>query len=108
MAEATLTVIYPIPSDVDEFEKRYSDEHVPMALKTLTGVASRGVFTKVVGSPSGAAPYHRMAQIVFSSMAVLQQAAAAEATQALLGNAAEISTGGPPLILIGEADAVTF
>jgi uncharacterized protein (TIGR02118 family) len=108
MAEATLTVIYPIPTDVDEFERRYSDEHVPMAVNTLTGVASRGLFTKVIGSPSGPAPYHRMAHIVFSGMEVLQQAAATEPAQALLGHAAEISTGGPPVILIGETDAVTF
>jgi len=108
MAEAMLTVIYPIPSDVDEFEKRYSEEHVPMAVETFTGVASRGMFTKVVGSPGGAAPYHRMAQISFPSMEALQQAAATEAAQALLGHAAEISTGGPPVILIGEADTMTF
>jgi uncharacterized protein (TIGR02118 family) len=108
MAEATLTVIYPIPTDVDEFEKRYSDEHVPMAVKTLTGAASRGVFTRVVGSPSGPAPYHRIAQAFFPSMDVLQQAAATEAAQALLGHAAEISTGGPPVILIGETEAVTL
>jgi uncharacterized protein (TIGR02118 family) len=108
MAEATLTVIYPIPTDVDEFERRYSQEHVPMAVNTLTGVASRGLFTKFIGSPSGAAPYHRMAHIVFSGIEALQQAAATDPAQALLAHATEISTGGPPVILIGETDAVTF
>jgi hypothetical protein len=38
----------------------------------------------------------------------LQQAAATEPAQALLAHAAEISTDGPPFILIGKTDAVTF
>ena len=108
MAEATLTVIYPIPTDVDEFEKRYSEEHVPMAAETLKAAASRVVLSKVVGSPGGPAPYHRMGQVLFPSMDDLQRFAATEAAQALLGHAAEISSGGPPVILIGEADTVTF
>ena len=37
MKAAKLIVIYPQPTNVDEFEQRYADEHVPMAVEKLVG-----------------------------------------------------------------------
>jgi hypothetical protein len=32
MPAAKLVVIYPIPTDLEQFERRYLEHHVPMAL----------------------------------------------------------------------------
>ena len=37
MKTAKLIVMYPMPADVDRFEQRYADEHVPMAVEKLAG-----------------------------------------------------------------------
>ena len=37
MKTAKLIVMYPTPADVDTFEQRYAEEHVPMAVEKLAG-----------------------------------------------------------------------
>ena len=37
MKTAKLIVMYPTPTDVDVFEQRYAQEHVPMAVEKLAG-----------------------------------------------------------------------
>jgi hypothetical protein len=50
MAGVKLVVIYPRPTDVEHFEKIYTEEHLPMAVEKLHG-KTKIVATKVVGSP---------------------------------------------------------
>ena len=107
MAGAKLIVIYPRPTDVDAFEKVYQNEHVPMAVQKLSG-KTKIVATKVVGSPQGAPPFYRIAEVHFPSMAALQTCAASAGAQETLGNAAKISTGGAPIFLIAEEETFTF
>jgi len=107
MAGAKLIVIYPRPTDVDAFEKVYLNEHVPMAVQKLIG-KTKIVATKVVGSPQGAPPFYRIAEVHFPSMAALQACAASAGAQETLGNAAKISTGGAPIFLIAEEETFTF
>jgi uncharacterized protein (TIGR02118 family) len=78
---------------VETFENVYQVEHVPLAVKTIPG-KTKLVATRVVGSPAGDAPYYRIAEIHFSSMEDLQQAAASPGAQETLAHAAKISTGG--------------
>ena len=54
MAGVTLVVTYPLPKDVDVFEKIYQDEHVPPARAKLDG-KTKIVATKL-GSPHGTPP----------------------------------------------------
>ncbi len=107
MAGVKLIVIYPIPKDIKAFEKKYKEEHIPMAVKKLAG-KTKAVLTKVVGSPRGKAPFHRIAEIHFPSTAALEACAASQGGKETLAHAESISTGGKPVFLVAEEETVTF
>jgi uncharacterized protein (TIGR02118 family) len=107
MAGVKLVVMYPWPKDIDAFEKLYQKEHVPMAVERLKG-KTKLVATKVTASPQGTAPFYRIAEVHFPSMEALQACAASEGGKATLGHATQISSGGPPVFMIGEEESFTF
>jgi uncharacterized protein (TIGR02118 family) len=98
-----LIVLYPPPADVATFERRYQLEHAPMVLERIPGL-KKFVAAQVIGSPAGAAPYQRVAELYFDSTASLQAALASAGGQAAVAHAMEISTGGAPVVLIAEDD----
>jgi uncharacterized protein (TIGR02118 family) len=98
-----LIVLYPPPNDQATFEHRYRSEHGPMVLEKIPGL-QKFVAAQVLGSPAGAAPYQRVAELYFDSMASLQAALASPGGQTTVAHAMEISTGGPPVVLIAEDD----
>lgn len=109
MAAAKLIVIYPTPRDVDAFERAYSAEHLAMAAPIFEAAgATKAVLTKISGAASGASPYHRMAEIHFPSHEALTACLSSQAGRDALADAARISNGGPPLVLLGGEDVVTF
>src|SRR5277367_141185 len=71
MADVKLIVLYPPPKNEEVFEKVYQTEHVPLAVAKLGG-KSKMVATKVLGSPQGAPPFYRIAEVYFPSMQALQ------------------------------------
>ena len=100
---ASLFVIYPQPADPASFDRRYREEHLPLASTALTGVT--GVTTHpVLGTPSGAAPYHLITEVRFASMEALEQCAASDGGRRTFAHAASLSTGGPPLLLISTSE----
>jgi uncharacterized protein (TIGR02118 family) len=107
MAGAKITVIYPRPTDVEVFEKRYREEHVPMAIEKLVG-KTKVVMTKVVGSPFGAPPFHRIAEIHFPNIAALEACIASPGGQETAAHAVAISSGGSPIFLFAEEETFTF
>jgi len=107
MAGVKLIVMYPQPKDVAAFEKVYQSEHVPMAVQNLKG-KTKLVATKVIGSPQRTAPFYRIAEVYFPSMEALQACAASEGGQKTLGHAAQISSGGPPVMMIAEEESFSF
>ena len=102
MPDAKLIVMYPLPKNVEQFENVYHNEHVPMAVARLAG-KTKIVATRALGS-DGTSRFHRIAEIHFPSMDVLQACAASQGGQQVLENAMSISTGGPPVILIAEEE----
>lgn len=98
-----LIVLYPPPLDAATFERRYSVEHVPMVFEKIPGL-KKFVAARVLGTPSGTAPYQRVAELYFETSASLQAAIASPGGQAAVAHAMEISTGGPPVVLIAEDD----
>ncbi len=96
----TLMVLYPTPTDVATFERRYHDEHAAMVHEHF-GMASF-VAMRVVGSPAGPAPYHLIARLGFDTDAHMQQALGTEGGRSTAAHAVEISTGGPPVFLVCE------
>jgi uncharacterized protein (TIGR02118 family) len=61
-----LVVMYPRPRDIEALEKVYADEHLPMAVAKLAG-KSKMVGTRMLGSPQGTPPFHRIAEVHFPS-----------------------------------------
>ncbi len=98
-----LIVLYPPPTDVATFERRYNAEHAPMVVKNVPGL-KKFLAAQVLGTPAGAAPYQRVAELYFDSVESLKAAMASPAGQAAVAHAIEISTGGPPVVLIAEDD----
>ena len=107
MADVKLVVIYPCPKDVEAFEKVYTNEHVPLAVAKLGG-KTKIVATKVVGSPQGAPPFYRIAEVYFPSMQALEACASSESGQEALAHAVKISTGGDPIFLVAEEETFSF
>ena len=96
VADAKLAVIYPRPKDVDVFEKVYQTEHLPLAVAKLAG-KTKIVATKILGSPDGLAPFHRIA-VYFPSMQALEPSDRGKERRARF--AVKISTGGTPIFLV--------
>ncbi len=102
-----LIVMYPRPKDVQAFETVYKNQHVPMAVEKLAG-KTKVVATRVLGSPSGAPAFHRIAEVHFPSMQELEACAASEGGKQTLANAVAISSGGPPVFLVAEEETFEF
>ena len=107
MAGAKLIVIYPPPTDLESFERVYQNQHVPMAVETLAG-KSKIVASKVAGSPQGAPPFHRIAEIHFPTIEALQACAASDGGKQTIANAMAISSGGAPIFLVAEEETFVF
>lgn len=107
MANVKLIVVYPRPTDVDAFEKVYQNEHVPLAVAKLGG-KTKIVATKILGSPQGIPPFHRIAEVYFPSMQALEACAASDGGKEALAHAVKISSGGPPIFLVAEEETFTF
>jgi len=78
-----------------------------MAVEKLAG-KTKIVATKIVGSPQGTPPFHRIAEIHFPSMEALQACAASDGGKQTLANAAAISSGGTPIFLVAEEETFVF
>jgi len=108
MKTTKLIVMYPTPSDVEIFEQRYAQEHVPMAVEKLAGktrfVAS--LIKSSVGQEQ--APFHRIAEVYFPSMQDLEACLNSPGGQETAQHAVAISTGGMPLFLTAEVESFDF
>src|SRR5258708_7987027 len=107
MAGAKLIVIYPRPTDIEAFDKRYQEEHVPMAVEK-SGGKIKIVATKVLGLPQGIPPFHVMAEVHFPSLEDLQKCAESEGGRETLAQAVSNSTGGSPIVLVAEGQSYIF
>jgi uncharacterized protein (TIGR02118 family) len=107
MSIAKLIVAYPQPLDTDAFEKLYLEEPAPLAIAKLDG-KTRIVATTVLASAQGTPQFYCVAEIHFPSMTVLEECAASAGGRETLANAVKISSGGPPVIMIGVDKSFTF
>lgn len=69
-----LVVLYKKPANPQEFDKRYFEEHLPIANK-MPGLRKTEI-TRMTGAPMGEAPYYLMAELYFDDMAALNAAIA--------------------------------
>lgn len=98
-----VVVLYPYPKDREAFEQAYQNEHIPMVAKSLTRV-TKVVYTRVLMSPSGAAPFYRIAELHYPTLEALQTDFATPEAQTLNAHALSISTGGIPVALVCEEE----
>jgi uncharacterized protein (TIGR02118 family) len=108
MKSAKLIVMYPAPTDVAVFERRYEHEHVPLAVAKLAGKIrfDANLITAAPGQEQ--APYHRIAEVYFPSMKDLEDCLGSPGGQETAAHAVEISSGGDPLFLIAEVETFVF
>ena|SRR4030081_1873380 len=102
-----VVVIYPRPKDEEAFEKAYKNEHMPMVETKLKGM-TRLVATKVLSSPQGKVTAYRIAEVYFSSLDDLNRILDSDAGKEVVAHAVEISTGGPPILLVCEEESFMF
>ena len=107
MAGAKLIVMYPIPTDVEAFDRAYLGEHLPLAREKLLG-KTHFVITQVLGGPAGPPPFHYIAEIHYPSIEALQESLATPDAQAVAAHAVSISSGGPPVIMIARDEKESF
>ena len=65
-----LIVLYPQPADPTIFERRFCLEHAPMVLEKIPGL-KKFFAAQVLGTPTGTAPYQRVAELYFDSLELL-------------------------------------
>jgi uncharacterized protein (TIGR02118 family) len=110
MKPAKMIIMYPQPTDLETFEYRYANEHIPMLVAKLAGktrfVAS--LVTRCVGSECESAPFHRVAEVYFPSMQALEACLYSTGGQETLEHSVEISTGGTPVFLTAEVGSLDF
>jgi hypothetical protein len=76
-----------------------------MAIAKLAG-RTKMVGTRILGSPQGAPPFHRIGEVHFPSREVLEACAASEGGKQTIAHAVSISSGGVPIILVAEAETL--
>lgn len=75
---ASLIVLYTEPDDVEGFEARYRETHVPI-MNELPGLREARV-SRITGTPRGTqAPYHLQAELVFENVEAMNTALQGEA-----------------------------
>jgi uncharacterized protein (TIGR02118 family) len=96
---AKLYAMYKHPADAAAFNRYYYGVHVPLA-KTIPGLegydVTRGTISNVGG---GAAPYHLIATLTFSSLVAINAALVSPQGQATAADLGNFATGGVDLFI---------
>jgi uncharacterized protein (TIGR02118 family) len=108
MKAAKLIVMYPVPTDLEVFERRYAEEHVPMAVEKLAGKTRFVASLILSNADQTSAAYHRIAEVYFPSIKDLNACLSSPGGQETAGHAVEISSGGAPVFLISEVETFDF
>ena len=104
-----IIVMYPYPSDAEKFDRDYTEDHAPMVTTDTFPKITKFVANKIVGTPDGTQPKYRLiAELHFASMEDLQAAAASDSAQKAVAHAFEISSGGPPVVIVAEEEVKNF
>ena len=78
-----------------------------MAVANLSG-KTKIVATRILASPQGPPPFHRIVEIHLPSMAALEACAASEGGKKTLAHAVSISSGGAPIFPVAEEETFAF
>jgi uncharacterized protein (TIGR02118 family) len=93
-----LMVLYGHPASPADFEKHYTETHMPIADK-VEGVR-RWELARFVGTPDGGrAPYYRSAELYFDDAAQMQRVLATPEAQRTVADLANFATGGVTIMI---------
>jgi uncharacterized protein (TIGR02118 family) len=103
MTTLKLMVLYPVPSDVEQFEKDYA-EHLALFHKKMGVPIDQKPYTvtKMHSDPSNPAPYYQMFSMPFASKEALDEVLGSAQMADVAADAGRISTGGAPVMLVGS------
>jgi len=100
----TLMVLYPQPTDAAQFDKDYI-AHLEL-LHEKAGIPEDAplpyTVTKFFPGPDGPSAYYQVFAMLFPSQEALQQAMSTPGMQEVAADAARISTGGDPVVMVGS------
>ena len=102
MPEAKMIVLYPQPTDIARFDRDYR-EHLRLLHRKMgipEGVRPYAV-TRFLDTPMGKPGFCQMFSMAFSSPEALAEAMKSLQMQELAADAARISSGGQPVMLVG-------
>lgn len=103
MSKVVLTVLYPWPKDTAQFEADYEAHLALLHEKADIPPGSRPYsVTKFRAGPDGKAPFYQMFSLPFASAQALQETMSSESMREVGADAERISSGGAPVILIGD------
>ena len=102
--EVKLMVLYPKPTDVAQFDKDYQD-HLQL-LHEKVNISDDAplpyTVTKFFPNPERPPAYYQVFIMKFASAEALQQAMSTSGMQEVAADAARISSGGPPVVMVGS------
>ena len=55
-------VLYPTPTDLEQFDRRYVRDHLPMGKANLIGATGLASY-RILGSPAGKSPFARLTEV---------------------------------------------
>ena len=100
-----LMVLYPQPADALQFETDYADHLALLHEKAGIPVTEKPyTVTKFLPTPEGMPAFYQLFTMPFASPEALQAAMSSPGMQEVGTDAARISTGGAPTILIGKQE----
>lgn len=70
---ARMVVIYPMPKDIEAFDRHYFEIHVPLA-KKLPGLRKYEVSAGSIATPVGASNIHLIGTLYFDDLAAIKMA----------------------------------
>lgn len=100
---ARLVVMYNPPADAQAFDNYYFNAHVPIA-KKIPGLRRYVVNQGPIVAGDGSAPYHLVAELVFDSMAAIQQGMGSPEGQAAVADVPNFATGGATMLMFDEQE----
>lgn len=95
-----IVVLYPHPSDADQFNTDY-EAHTALLKEKLPHVAENCSVTRFAQLPGMPSPYHLMFTAYFDTKEDMQATLMSSEMREVGKDAARISSGGAPVILVG-------
>lgn len=93
-----LVVLYTLPENVEEFERHYSERHVPLVHK-VPGLQQFHAARFVATGDDGELSFYRSAELTFADQEALQAGLASEEGQATAADFAAIAAPGSRLFV---------